>query len=79
MAKRPKLDELDYLFEQGADFRLSGKLYEEKTGATLPKGKNYLKNQSALSAKAKEKGYVIVDVEEQAVIEKTVVFKKKEG
>jgi len=79
MGKHPKLDELDYLFEHGADFRLSGKLYEEKTGIALPKGKSYLKYQSALSAKAKEKGYVIVDVEEKAAIERTVVFKKKEG
>ena len=79
MGKNPKLDELDYLFEQGTDFRLSEKFYEEKTGVPLPKGKSYLKNSSALANRAKEKGYVIVEIEEKAVIERTVIFKKKEG
>lgn len=77
MGKKPQLDALDYLFESGNDFQLTGKLYEEKAGAPLPKGKSYLKSGSALARKAKEKGFVIVEVEEKPVIEKTVYFKKE--
>ena len=77
MGKNPDLDKLDDLFESGADFQLTGKLYEERTGAPLPKEKNYIKNSSALSRKATEHGYVIADVTEQPIIVKTVYFKKK--
>ena len=77
MGKNPDIDKLDDLFESGADFRLTGKLYEERTGVPLPKEKSYIKNGSALSRKAAEHGYVIADVTEQPVIVKTVIFKKK--
>lgn len=77
MGKRPKLDGLDYLFDQGVDFCLTAKEYEEKTGAPLPKNQSYLKTGSAFAARAKEKGYVIVGVEEKPVIEKTVILKKE--
>ncbi len=77
MGKRPKLDGLDYLFDQGVDFCLTAKEYEEKTGAPLPKNQSYLKTSSAFAARAKEKGYVIVGVEEKPVIEKTVILKKE--
>ena len=30
MGKHPNLGELDYLFENGTDFRLSDRLYQEK-------------------------------------------------
>ena len=79
MGKHPNLDALDYLFEKGEDFQLSAKLYEEQTGAPLPKGKSYLKNTSAFAQRAKEKGYTIVGVEEKATIEKTVFLKKEKG
>lgn len=79
MGKKPNLDNLDYLFECGTDFQLSGKLYEEKAGIPLPKGKSYLKNRSALAYRAKERGFEIVEIKEEAVIERTVIFKKKEG
>lgn len=78
MGKHPNLDALDYLFEKGEDFQLSAKLYEEQTGAPLPKGKSYLKNSSALAVRAADKGYIIVEVEEKAAIEKTIFLKKKE-
>ena len=55
MGKRPKLDGLDYLFDQGVDFCLTAKEYEEKTGAPLPKNQSYLKTGSAFAARAKEK------------------------
>lgn len=77
MGKHPKLDELEYLFENGTDVQLTDKLYEEKTGVSLPKEKSYLKNGSALSHWLKERGYVIVDIQEKPVIEKTVIIKKK--
>lgn len=77
MGKRPKLDSLDYLFDQGVDFCLTAKEYEEQTGAPLPKNQSYLKTGSAFAARAKEKGYVIVGVEEKPVIEKTVILKKE--
>lgn len=79
MGKRPNLDALDKLFEKGVDFRLPAKLYEECTGAPLPKEKNYLINTSAFAQRAKERGYFIANVEEKATIEKTVVVKKKVG
>lgn len=78
MGKHPNLDALDYLFEKGEDFQLSAKLYEEQTGVPLPKGKSYLKNSSALAVRAADKGYIIVEVEEKAAIEKTIFLKKKE-
>ena len=79
MGKHPDLDKLDDLFAKGQDFQLSGKKYEEKTGAALPKGRSYIKYGSALSRKANEHGYEIVDVREEPVIVRTVFFKKKEG
>ncbi len=73
MAKHPNLDELNDLFDKGKDFRLTDKQYETKTGTMLPKDKYYLVNKSALARKAKEQGYVL------NVMEKTVVFTKKEA
>lgn len=77
MGKRPNLDELEYLFEYGADVQLTDRLYEEKTGVSLPKEKHYLKNKSALSQWLNNKGYEIVEVQEKPVIERTVIIKKK--
>ena len=77
MGKRPNLDELEYLFEQGTTVRLTDRLYEEKTGLSLPVGKSYLKNKSALSQWLNNKGYEIVEVQEKPVIERTVIIKKK--
>ena len=76
MGNRPNLNELDILFNKGTNFRLAGRQYEEKTGASLPKDKSYTKHKSALAARAKEYGYRIVAIEENAIVEKTVVFEK---
>ena len=78
MGQHPNLDFLDDLFEKGADFQLTGRLYEEKAGAPLPKEKGYLLRRSALARRAKERGYLIEDVREKPIIERTVIFKKKE-
>lgn len=75
--KKPNLDKLNEFFEKGEDFQLTDKLYEEKTGVPLPKTKTYIKSGSALSRKAAEHGYFIVDVHEEPIIVKTVYFKKK--
>lgn len=55
MGKRPKLDGLNYLFDQGVDFCLTGKEYEEKTGAPLPKNQSYLKPVQPLQLVPKKK------------------------
>lgn len=77
MGKSPKLAELDYLFEKGGEIILSGSIYEEKTGVSLPKDKRYLIYNSALSRWIKDKGYFISDVQEKPIIETTVIIKKK--
>ena len=77
MSKRPHLEELDYLFDKETDFQLTSKEYESKTGVPLPKSKNYLCNDSALARWAKERGYVITDIQEECIPERTVKFKRK--
>jgi hypothetical protein len=79
MGKHPNLGELDYLFDKGTDFRLSDRLYQERTGAALPKEKSYIKHSSALAKWANEKGYYIEEVENVAKIEREIVFKKRDS
>lgn len=76
MSKRPKLDELEYLFDMGTDFQITSKEYEDKTGIALPKNKSYLINNSALAHMAKERGYIITDIIEESVPRRTVSFKR---
>lgn len=78
MSKRPNLDELDSLFEKGIDFTLTDVEYEAITGASLPKGINYINKGSALARKAAEKGYVITEVQEKPIVERIVFLEKKE-
>lgn len=78
MGKHPKLSELDSLFDNRSEIRLTDRQYEEKTGVALPKAKSYLIRNSAFAGWLDEKGYVIVDVQEKPVIERTVWIKKKE-
>ena len=70
MGKRPKLENLEGLFEKGVRFELTDAQYEKKTGIPLPKGKSYIKNRSALSRFAADRGFGI------EVIEKRVIFSK---
>ena len=79
MGKHPKFDPLNSFAEKGKDFTLTGSQYEEFTGAPLPKGKSYLINHSALACWAKKRGYDIAGVQEEAVIERTIYFKKRMG
>lgn len=78
MGKHPKLSELDKLFDNKTEVQLTDRQYEEKTGVALPQRKDYLMYKSALAEWLKEKGYVIVDVQEKPVIERTVFIRKKE-
>ena len=77
MGRKLNLDALDDLFEQGKDFRLSDKEYAKRVGYPLPQRKDYIKNRSPFTTRAREKGFVIVDIEEQPIIERTVILKKK--
>lgn len=71
MAKHPRLENLDVLFDSGKDFELTDEQYEKKTGAPLPKKSYYLITSSALARKAKDKGYQL------ELIEKRVILTKK--
>ena len=67
---KPSFEKLLTLFESGTEFALTETQYLEHTGATLPRNIYYLKNNSALSKKAREYGYFIT------VKEKTICLKK---
>lgn len=71
MGKKPKLEELNYLFDKGEDFELTDTQYEIKTGVALPKEVWYLENRSALAKRAKEKNYTL-----EIINKKTVVLRK---
>lgn len=79
MSKHPKLEELDYLFDEGVGFQLTSKEYEIKTGVPLPQGKKYLRCDSALAKRAKERGYIIADVQEDCIPVRTVIFERRES
>lgn len=77
MGKRPKLHGLEEIIGTEEDVYLTDREYFERTGTTLPKGNSYLLNCSALATWLLEKGYEIVRVEEQPVIERTIHIKKR--
>lgn len=77
MSKHPKLEELDYLFDEGSDFQITSEEYENKAGVPRPKNKGYLRNKSALAQLAKERGYIITDIVEETAPQRTVLFKRK--
>lgn len=76
MKKHPKFDELEHLFDGNVEFTLPEKEYEKLTGASLPRSKKYLINQSAFSKWLQERGWSIVNVEEPTV-ERTVRIEKR--
>ena len=49
MMKNPTFDKLDEIFEHITSLRLTDREYADKTGASLPKRKSYLVNESAFS------------------------------
>lgn len=68
---KPKLSNLDELFEKGEDFELTDSQYEKRTGCRLPKDKSYLLKKSALAKECKKRDFIL------AVVEKRVILKKK--
>lgn len=77
MGKRPNLNALDCFLDAGTDFQITDSIYENKTGVPLPKNKSYVLHRSALSEWAKEHGYIVFDVEEKPVVQRTVFLKKR--
>lgn len=79
MGKKLNFDGFEAVFSQGKErFYITGKEYEAKTGKSLPTGKDYLKKRSPFAKWLEEKGYCIVDAQEEAVIETRVYIEKKE-
>ena len=50
--------------------------YKELLGKTMPKGKSYLKNRSSLANWLAKNGYMITEIQEKAVIERTICISK---
>lgn len=76
MGRKLDFSGLSDLFEAGKDFELTATEYEVKVGKALPKSNNYIKSNSAIATEAKSKGY-IVEVTEEPVILRKLIFKKK--
>lgn len=76
MGKKLDLSGLSDLFGTGKDFEITADEYEAKVGKALPKGEYYIKNRSPIAAEAKTKGY-IVEVAEESVVLRKLIFKKK--
>lgn len=70
MASRPKLVEIEKMFEKGKEFTLSREMYIKLTGCDIPQDKNYTKNRSAIANRAKSYGFRIDVVPEQLVFKK---------
>lgn len=56
---RPKLENLDDLFDKMQSFELTDSQYKKKTGLSLPQNSSYLLKKSALARKCKEKGFIL--------------------
>lgn len=67
---RPKLKEIDELFDLGMNFSLTEKQYKEKTGLNFPQKTSYFLHDSAVAKRAEMKGYKLV------LSERTVIFEK---
>lgn len=76
MARALDLSPLDDLFAKGEDFELTDVQYEEKIKKSLPQNANYIKRNSPLAQRAREKGFIIASVIDKPVIMRTVIFKK---
>ena len=75
MGKHPRFDDLEHLFDGKTEIALTEGEYVKLTGASLPKNKKYLINESAFSRWLQEREWTIEDVEEP-VLERTVYIKK---
>jgi len=70
MGTKPKLDMLTPLFAKGESFSLTDAQYEKRTGAMLPKEKNYLLKRSALAKMCRKYGYSLKLQEKIVYLEK---------
>lgn len=57
-------------------FSITNAEYEKLIGRPLPKGKSYIKNDSAIAKWARKKGFTITNIEEAPVIVRTIYFEK---
>ncbi len=73
MANKLNLTILEEFFKSGKIFQLTDAQYLEKIGKAMPKSSYYIKNKSPISKFAKECGYSI-EVEEEAVVQRTIKF-----
>lgn len=78
MGKELNFGKLNALFESGKEFELSDVEYCKQVGKPLPKGKSYLINKSPLAREARKHGYSL-QINEAAVIQRIVIFKKIQG
>ncbi len=76
MGKKLDFSELSDLFGTGKDFELTAAEYEAKVGRALPKRNDYIKTRSAIAKEAKSNGYIVEMTEEPVVLRK-LIFKKK--
>lgn len=76
MGRKRDFSGLSDLFGTGKDFELTAAEYEAKVGKPLPKSNYYLKSDSAIAVEAKSKGY-IVEVAEEPVVLRKLIFRKK--
>lgn len=75
-AKTGNLNALDKYFEAGKDFTMTQEEYEKITFGSLSKNLSYVKNSSALSKRAKSKGYYI-EIEPLEIKPMRIHFKRE--
>lgn len=75
-AKPGNLKVLDKYFDKGKNFVMTQEEYEKETDGILSKDLNYIKNRSALSRKALERGFYI-EVEPIEIKPMRIIFRKK--
>ena len=71
MSKRPNLDNIKLMFEEGENFSLNRSKYINLTGVDIPQNKSYTEKRSAVARCADEYGYYVV------VVPEVLEFRKK--
>ena len=76
MSSRLNFEKLAALLKNKAYIELNENQYKELIGEELPKRKSYIKNQSPFAKWLASNGYIIAEIQEKAVIERTVCIRK---
>ena len=76
MMKKPTFDKLDEIFEHITSLRLTDREYADKTGASLPKRKSYLVNESAFSRWLNEKDLKLLMFKKKPSLNEPFTFKR---